>query len=96
MCEAFAEIAALASRLGIASIGKLPGCWEHRIDDHWWIAVNGHPAVQKSSTGKSVPPFSAYVEFCGWPAGIVNPYGGLIAAGDAANEDTFIAALRAA
>ena len=38
-----------------------------------------------------------YVEYNGFPAGLLTPMGdGCIAAGEAANEDTFIAALRRA
>ena len=37
----------------------------------------------------------AKLTFNGWPAGIIDPMGGIIAAGAAANEDTFIAAIEA-
>lgn len=93
--EAFAEIAALAARLNIRDIGHMPGCWEQQIDEHWWIAVNGHCAETKCSFGEAVPPFSAYVRFNGWPAGIISQFDGCLAAGAAANEDAFIAALKA-
>jgi len=33
-----------------------------------------------------VPPFNCYVEFNGWPAGVFNPFGGIIAAGELANR----------
>lgn len=92
--EAMSEIAALAERLGIARINEREGCWEHRIDDHWSISCNGHQETTKNSQGVEVPPFSVYVEWCGWPAGIINPYGGAIAAGAAANEAAFVDALR--
>jgi hypothetical protein len=96
LTEAFLEIAHLAERLGIANIRALPGCWEHQIDKRWWIAVNANENATVCSRGPTVPPYSAYVEFNGWPAGIINPRGGVIAAGAAANEDAFIAALKAA
>ena len=93
--EAFAEIAALANRLGIHDITRFPGCWEHQIDEHWWMAVNGHREKIACSSGEKVPPFSAYVRFNGWPAGVIDPAGGIIAAGEVANEDAFIEALKA-
>lgn len=96
MPEVFAEIAALAQRLGVRSIKDLPGCWEHDVDGHWWIAVNGHRIPMKCSRGPEVHPFTVYVEWKGWPAGIITPDGGTLAAGDAANEDALIAALKAA
>lgn len=36
-----------------------------------------------------VEPFSAHLTWGGFPAGIIDPAGGVIAAGEAANEDTF-------
>lgn len=94
--EAFAKIAKLGCALGVSDIYKLPGCWELQIDDQWWIAMNGHKTPTKDSHGFEVPPFHAAVEYNGWPAGIISPAGGIIAAGSCANENTFIAALEAA
>jgi hypothetical protein len=92
--ETFFEIADLAKRLGAERIGELPGCWEQRVDSRWWIAVNGKDKETACSHGSAVPPYSAYVEYNGWPAGMIDPYGGVLVAGEGANEDTFIAALR--
>lgn len=95
ICEAFAVIADLCIALGEEPLTKHPGCWECVIDARWKIAVNGHPKAQKCSLSEiPIEPFHCYVEYNGWPAGIFNPYGGTIAAGEAANEHTFIAALR--
>jgi hypothetical protein len=96
LMEAFARIADLGCALGVRDINKLPGCWEHQIDKQWWIALNGHREPMKDSHGFEVPPFSAAVEYNGWPAGIIDPSGGIIAAGSCANENTFIDALIAA
>lgn len=50
-----------------------------------------------TTSGKTeVPAFHCYVEFNGWPAGLLSPYDGTFAAGEAANEETFIAALEQA
>ncbi len=94
--EAFAEIVALAEHLGIKPLNTFPACWEHQIDERWWMAVNGHREAIPCSMGPEVPPFTAYVQFNGWPAGQINPRGGWIAAGEAANEGAFIDALKAA
>ena len=67
------------------------------LDDHWKFWVNGYSEPQKFITcgvEQTLAPFHAYIEFNGWPAGIVNHYGGAIAAGDLANETTFIEALK--
>jgi hypothetical protein len=94
--EAMAAVMELAHRRGVTKINELPGCWEIQVDSAWWLAVNGHRETTKCSKGTEVLPFHAYVEFNGWPAGIFNPYGGTMAAGTVANEDAFIAAVKAA
>ena len=93
---AYIEAVDLAIRCGATEINKLPACWEHQIDDSWWIAINGHDTETKCSTGARVPPFAVYVKFNGFPAGIILPRGGKFAAGIVVNEETFVAALRAA
>lgn len=97
VCEAFCRVAELCEALGEHPISKYPGCWEHTVDERWKIAVNGHKEPKKCSLSDvPVEPFNCYVTFNGWPAFIFNPYGGAGAAGEAANENTFIEALIAA
>ncbi len=73
-------------------------CWHRRIDDHWEIWVNGHKEAKRGGPKEDieVQPFHCYVEFNGFPAGIFSPFGGAIAAGALANEETFAAALEKA
>jgi hypothetical protein len=47
----------------------------------------------KNSVGIDVAPFESYIEFNDWPVGMITPFGGIIAAGECANENTFIEAL---
>ena len=77
-----------------APLNKRVGCWELRVDEQWEIAMNGHNSPIQCSHGCEVPPFAVYVQFNGWPAGVIGPSGGWIAAGEVANEDAFIAAVR--
>jgi len=70
-------------------------CWERRVGDEWWIAVNPHTEEKRCSRGANVPFGNAYVEFCGFPAGLFTPFGGTMAAGKVANEVTFTEALKA-
>ena len=96
----FEAVIEMCFRLGVREIDNLEGCWECQIDDDWWIAVNGHkdPCEAKPPQHEKtieVPPFTAYVEYNGWPAGLLDPKGGIIAAGDYANEQTFVAACEA-
>ena len=95
---AFAEMAALAARSGVSKINELPGCWERSVGDvgDWWFSVNGHDETIKNSRGQDVPPYSAAVYWGDWAAGIIDMHGGILAAGSAANEEAFIAALREA
>jgi len=94
VCEAFAAIADLCIALGAAPANRFEDCWELRIDSQWEIAFNGHEESRRSSYGVVVQPFHCYVQFNGWPAGVFGPLGGVIAAGECANEDTFLEAVR--
>lgn len=93
---AFWLIAELCSAHGLAPLNKHRGCVVVEAGA-WRITVNGHnrPARAHGGSRLLIPRFTAMVEFNGWPAGSLNPYGGVIAAGEAANEDTLIEALRA-
>ena len=94
--EAFAAVAELGNALGAGPLNKHPECWECVIDERWKIAVNGHAEPKKCSlSGLPIEPFHCFIEYNGWPAGLMNPYGGTIAAGEGANEHTFIEAVRA-
>ena len=75
---------------------------ERQVDDAWFVAFNGYaedtPTTGgKDAMGQEVPvfPFSVYVEYHGWPAGMLTPSGGEFAAGAGANPGTFVAALAA-
>lgn len=46
ICAAFNAIVDLALSLAVRDICKLPECWEHKVDEHWTIAVNGHSTPQ--------------------------------------------------
>jgi len=103
LSEAFVRVCELGLALRIPPLNTLPGCWEHRLDERWWFAANGHgkPLTCHSETGMAksgyeVQPFTCYVEYNGWCAGIFGPYGGEFAAGLEANEEVFIGALIAA
>lgn len=91
------HIIELAAAMKVVLINQLRGCWEVQVDNLWWFAVNGHTEPMLCSRSDiPIDPFNAYVMFNGWPAFILSPAGGCGAAGEAANEDTLIAALQAA
>ncbi len=95
MPEAYAVVLELAVKRGAENISALPCCWETAVDK-WFVALNGRSEPTKSSHGSDVPPYSVYIAYNGWPAGIIDPHGGIIAGGEAANEETFIKAIREA
>ena len=78
--EAYAAIAEMLLSLGVGRPCDIEGCWEHQIDDCWWVAANGHKEDVECSTGATVPPFHFYVTSNGWPAAIIGPYGGTVLA----------------
>lgn len=95
VCEAFEALCELCMALGEAPANKHPDCWECKVDERWSIAFNCHKEPKRSSLSDVVvQPFNCYVQYNGWPAGVFDPTGGVIAAGEGANEDTFIAALK--
>lgn len=66
----------------------------------WEIIVNGNQTtktVKPEQWGEiEVPPFVCAVFWNGWFAGMIDPWGGILAAGDGANENTLIESIKAA
>lgn len=98
---AFDLLAQLAIALNQHPMNKHACCWVHQVDEHWTIAINGHKVPKEAMLpggggAITVEPYHCYVEFNGFPAGSFNPFGGVIAAGECANEGTFIKAIQAA
>jgi hypothetical protein len=93
---------ALADKRGAVPLNQHEGCWYVALDEHWELAANGHGEKKECGSFKhhkspqAVSPFSIYVEFNGWPAGVIDPYGCSIAAGEAANIFTLVEALERA
>lgn len=92
--EALARFWELAGTLrkkdGVEPLGNLAGLWIRKVDERWLFKANGHREAIDN-----VPPFSIYVEYNGWPAGVIDPGGAAFAAGTLANIQTFNAALEA-
>lgn len=96
VCLAMDLIARLALALKAAPMTRWREGWRYDLDAQWTITVNGQRepiTVLVMGAPFEIPPFSCAVEYNGWLAGLVNPYGGELAAGEAANEETFCAAL---
>lgn len=83
------SICTIAEKSGVVPLNKLPGLWVFEAE-RWKLSLNAH----QEKIG-DVSPFTANVEFNGFPAGIISPNDGLIAAGDLANIFTLEEALRA-
>jgi hypothetical protein len=86
----------LAMKDGVVPIASAPdGIYRRKVGE-WQITINGTEKDKpETDSHPKLPRFAVYVEFNGWPAGIIDPAGGLLAAGAAANEDTLIAAIEA-
>mgnify|MGYP006972356042 CR=1 FL=1 len=95
ICEAFAVLAEYAVSLGVR-LDKFENCWTRTVDDRWSVCVNGHKEPKPDNSGTLIPGYTCAVTYNGWPAGLFSPFGGCIAAGEAANETTFIEAIRRA
>ena len=93
--ELWDRIIAIWEVSDLPPMNKIVGCWELEVDEHWWIAVNGHQGPKDCSRDVSVPPYHAYIEWCGWPAGMVSPKDGIVAAGREANYPALLQALDA-
>jgi|SRR5262245_9751187 len=93
----FVLIGELAEKDGVMPLHehRQHTCWERKVGNEWWIAVNPHEGTKRCSRGANVDFGHCYVEFMGFPAGLFTPWGGTIAAGTVANEESFAAALEA-
>lgn len=96
LSEAYVRLAELGLSLDVGRLCDIEGCWEHQIDDNWWVAANGHKVEQLCSRGLSVPPFNFLVMHGDWPAALINPYGGTMIGDDGTGEDDLIQAVLAA
>lgn len=90
---AYCLVVELALKCGVPT--PLIGLWTCELDDHWAVALNGGTA-DAEWCGFTLPRFHCAVTFHGFPAGLFNAFGGQIAAGRVANEETFCEALRMA
>ena len=94
----FEAIVQVAYALGIRDIKRFPNGWHYKLDDAWEWVVNGTKVpidvMPQGTMGCMVPSFCAAVFYHGWLAGVFSPYGGAFAAGDGANKETFLAAVR--
>lgn len=79
----------MAMYTGAKNLNAHPGLWEKKIDDTWHIKCNGHP----EDLG-GVPGLSWYIEYNGWPAGVMSVLGeGVLCAGEGGNEENLRIAL---
>ena len=92
------KIAELCAALGEAPVVQYGGAWIHQVDDAWRVAVNGHrhpveiPADERNMA-VTLGAFEFAVWYHGWIAGLFSAFEGTFAAGEGANENTFIEAI---
>lgn len=95
------DIVDLAAALAVRDIKDLPGAWEYKLDETWYVAVNAHSTVHTVTPpgGMAVPvgPYEFAVWYNGWLAALFHPMaGGAFASGKGANTRTFHKAATAA
>lgn len=99
MSEAYIKACELIKLITGKNLIELPGKkWSGKIDDNWIIAIHANEGETiefepEGTMGCSTTFGILVVWFNGWLAGLLDPYGGTIAAGETANEDTFIEAI---
>ena len=76
---------------GYSNLKAYPGIASASVGD-WTIEVH----TQSGQETDRLPAFFVRVKWNGWPAGVITPAGGTIAAGELANEDTLVEALKEA
>lgn len=85
--------------LGVENLKDYPEPWVCKVDKHWTFAINGSDGPKDVEFGDSsmgitnLKTVEMAVWFNGWLAGILNPFSGIICAGEAGNEDNLIRAL---
>ena len=82
------------ARAGLPPLVKMPGKrWAGTCGPWSWL-VNASKVPITTEAGVTVPAFHTYVEFNGWPAGVLDAVGeGEFAAGSLADSEAFAAAL---
>lgn len=91
IAKAFMRVVDLGVARGMADIAKTPGC--QQLDFGMWaLSLNPHLEPTKNADGVEVPMGSVFVQYNGWPAGIIGMDGGCLVG---VTEDQFIEAIEA-
>ena len=99
MNEAYIKACTFINIIAGKSLLEMSGKrWAGNIDKNWIIAVHANRDREvefkpKGTMGGKAEFGIMLVWFNGWLAGMLDPGGGVIAAGELANEDTFIEAI---
>lgn len=97
----FDHAVTLGLLLDVSDLKNYEGPWICKVDDRWTFAINGldKPVAVDLGEGsmgiEKLERFHMAIWFNGWLAGIIHPFGGIICAGEAGNEDELIKALEA-
>lgn len=84
------------ARLGLPPVATMPGkLWRGSVGP-WSFVVNANRRARKLENGVTIKGYETYIEYNGWPAGVLDLLGrGQFAAGSGANPKTFVAAVEA-
>lgn len=94
MKDVIESVTKLLQFLEVSRIDLLPGAYELKIDEKWYLAVNGQDrTVEVEPEGMmkmGIAPYNFCIWYNGWLAGLFDLInGGIFAAGTGANEETF-------
>ena len=95
----FLLTAALADVLKVPPLNTMGKPWMLDVDSAWTFAVNGTKQDHdlqphnRESMHCTIKPYHMAVWYNGWLAALMTPFDGTFIAGEAGNEDAFIAAL---
>lgn len=99
MSEAFMKTIEVLEKEGHNSLTELPDkIWIKKLDDNWTFAIHANKDEKREIEPEGCMKCDAkagelIVWWNGWIAGILTPFNGVLAAGELANENTFIEAL---
>lgn len=91
------KVMELHSALGVGPLNQFSEPWVCEVGASWIVAVNGtkeqHRVQPDGCMEVPLEPFNFAFWFNGWLAGLMTPAGGSFAAGSAANQESFAAAV---
>ena len=88
----FSVVLEVALSRGLHPLTRRPGCTEVRLGEGWCVLLNPHATPTDCPGGNWVPPYTAVVQYVGFPVGVLTDDGCAVWLADV--EDEAAAALQ--